>query len=61
MNIKHIEKNFEKKLMPYMRKGDNENYVSHFILMLVFDLYGFEFISYNKILLVLTKLKTKFK
>jgi hypothetical protein len=27
MNIKHIEKNFEKKLMPYMRKGDNEKCV----------------------------------
>jgi hypothetical protein len=50
MNIKHIEKDFDKKLMPYMRKGGNgksicekvamknlyENYVSHFILMLVF-------------------------
>jgi hypothetical protein len=24
-----------------------ENYVSYFILMLVFDLYEFEFISYN--------------
>jgi hypothetical protein len=23
MNIKHIEKDFDKKLMPYMRKGGN--------------------------------------
>jgi hypothetical protein len=40
INIKHIEKDFDKNLMPYMRKSDNEklyeNYVSHFILMLVF-------------------------
>jgi hypothetical protein len=40
INIKHIEKDFDKNLMSYMRKSDNEklyeNYVSHFILMLVF-------------------------
>jgi hypothetical protein len=51
MNIKHIEKEFDMKLMPYMRKGGNgklyENNVLHFILMLVFDFYGFEFVSYN--------------
>jgi hypothetical protein len=27
MNIKHIEKDFDKKLMPYMRKGGNGNFV----------------------------------
>jgi hypothetical protein len=27
MNIKHIEKDFDKKLMPYMRKGGNEKSV----------------------------------
>jgi hypothetical protein len=27
MNIKHIEKDFDKKLMPYIRKGDNEKSV----------------------------------
>jgi heptaprenylglyceryl phosphate synthase len=27
MNIKHIEKEFDKKLMPYMRKGGNEKFV----------------------------------
>jgi hypothetical protein len=27
MNIKHIEKHFDKKLMPYMRKGGNEKSV----------------------------------
>jgi hypothetical protein len=27
MNIKHIEKDFDKNLMPYMRKGDNEKFV----------------------------------
>jgi hypothetical protein len=51
MNIKHIEKEFDMKLMPYMWKGGNgklyENNVLHFILMLVFDFYGFEFVSYN--------------
>jgi hypothetical protein len=40
MNIKHIEKDFNKKLIPYMRKVAMENlyknYLSHFILMLVF-------------------------
>jgi hypothetical protein len=27
MNIKHIEKDFHKKLMPYMRKCGNEKFV----------------------------------
>jgi hypothetical protein len=27
MNIKHIEKDFDKNLMPYMRKGGNEKFV----------------------------------
>jgi hypothetical protein len=27
MNIKHIEKDFNKKLMPYMRKGGNGKFV----------------------------------
>jgi hypothetical protein len=27
INIKHIEKNFDKNLMPYMRKGGNEKFV----------------------------------
>jgi hypothetical protein len=27
MNIKHIEKDFDKKLMPYMRKGGNGKFV----------------------------------
>jgi hypothetical protein len=27
MNIKHIEKDFDNKLMPYMRKDGNEKYV----------------------------------
>jgi hypothetical protein len=27
MNIKHIEKDFDKNLMPYMRKGANEKFV----------------------------------
>jgi hypothetical protein len=27
MNIKDIEKDFEKNLMPYMQKGGNENFV----------------------------------
>jgi hypothetical protein len=27
MNIKHIEKDFDKKLMPYMRKGGIEKFV----------------------------------
>jgi hypothetical protein len=46
MNIKHIEKDFDKNLSLYMRKGGKgkfliifsymNNYVSHFILMLIF-------------------------
>ncbi len=45
MNIKHIEKDFDKNLLLYMRKGGKgkfvwfscmNNYVSHFILMLIF-------------------------
>jgi hypothetical protein len=27
MNIKHIEKDFDKKLMPYMRKGGNRKFI----------------------------------
>jgi hypothetical protein len=27
MNIKHIEKDFDKNLIPYMRKCDNEKFV----------------------------------
>jgi hypothetical protein len=27
MNIKHIEKESDRKLMPYMRKGGNEKFV----------------------------------
>jgi hypothetical protein len=27
MNIKHIEKDFDKKLMPYMRKSGNGKFV----------------------------------
>jgi hypothetical protein len=27
INIKHIEKNFDKNLMPYMRKGGNGKFV----------------------------------
>jgi hypothetical protein len=27
MNIKHIKRDFDKNLMPYMRKGGNENFV----------------------------------
>jgi hypothetical protein len=36
MNIKHIEKKFDNNFISYMRKGLYENYVSHFILMLIF-------------------------
>jgi hypothetical protein len=40
MNMKHIAREFDKNLMPYMRKGGNgkvvRNYISYFILMLVF-------------------------
>jgi hypothetical protein len=27
INIKHIEKNFDKKIMPYMQKGGNGNFI----------------------------------
>jgi hypothetical protein len=66
MNIKHIEREFDKAMEKLYT-----NYVSHFILMLVFvcmDLNLYEkfvwkiwiskFVSYNKIQM---KLKTKFK
>jgi hypothetical protein len=36
LNIKNIGKDFDKNLMPYMRKGGNRKFVSHFILMLLF-------------------------
>jgi hypothetical protein len=36
MNIKHMEKEFDNNFISYMRKGLYENYVSHFILMLIF-------------------------
>jgi hypothetical protein len=36
LNIKNIGKDFDKNLMPYMRKGGSRKFVSHFILMLLF-------------------------
>jgi hypothetical protein len=51
MNIKHIERTLTRTLCPICEnvamKNLYEYYVSHFILLLVFDLYGFEFVSYN--------------
>jgi hypothetical protein len=51
MNIKHIEKDFHKKLMPYMRKCGNGKFVWKLCITFHINvgicLYGFEFISYN--------------
>jgi hypothetical protein len=51
INIKHIEKDFDKKLMPYMRKGGNGNFVWKLCITFHINvgicLYGFEFVSYN--------------
>jgi hypothetical protein len=51
MNIKHIEKDLTRTFCPIYKKvamkNLYENYVSHFILILIFDMYGFEFVSYN--------------
>jgi hypothetical protein len=50
MNIKHIEKDFDKNLMPYMWKGDNRKFVWKlcitFHIIVGIYLYGFEFVSY---------------
>jgi hypothetical protein len=50
MNIKHIEKDFDKKLMPYMRKGGNGKFVQKLCIAFHINvgiyLYGFEFVSY---------------
>jgi hypothetical protein len=51
MNIKHIKKDFDKNLMPYLRKGGNGKFVRK--LCIIFHtnvgicLYGFEFVPYN--------------
>jgi hypothetical protein len=51
INIKHIEKDFDKKLMPYMRKGGNKNSVQKLCITIHTNvgvcLYGCEFVSYN--------------
>jgi hypothetical protein len=48
MNIKHIEREFDKNLMPYMRKGGNEKIVQKlcitFHINVVICLYEFEFV-----------------
>jgi hypothetical protein len=50
MNIKHIEKDFDKNLMPYMRKGGNEKFVQKLCIAFHINvgiyLYGFKFVSY---------------
>jgi hypothetical protein len=51
MNIKQIEKDFDKNLMPYIQKGGNGKFVRKlciiFHINLDIYLYGFEFVSYN--------------
>jgi hypothetical protein len=51
MNTKHIEKNFDKKLMPYMRKGGNGKFVSKLCIIFHINvgicLYRSKFVSYN--------------
>jgi hypothetical protein len=50
INIKHIEKDFDKNLIPYMWKGDNEKFVWKICIIFHIHvgiyLYGFEFVSY---------------
>jgi hypothetical protein len=51
MNIKNIEKNFDKNLMPYIWKGGNRKFVWSFYITFHINvvsiyLYGIEFISY---------------
>jgi hypothetical protein len=51
MNIKHIQKYFDKNLMPYMRKGGNIKFVLKLCIIFHINigiyLYGFEFVSYK--------------
>jgi hypothetical protein len=51
MNIKHIEKDFDKKLMSYMQKGGNRKFIYKLYITFHINvgicLYGFEFVSYN--------------
>jgi hypothetical protein len=58
LNIKNIEKYFDKNLMPYMRKCDNGKFVRKFCITFHINvaiyLYGIEFVSY----FIVTKLKT---
>jgi hypothetical protein len=50
MNIKHMEKDFDKNLMPYMWKGGNEKFVWKLCITFHINvgiyLYEFKFISY---------------
>jgi hypothetical protein len=50
MNIKNIEKYFDKNIMSYMRKGGNEKFVWKFCITFHINvaiyLYGIEFVSY---------------
>jgi hypothetical protein len=53
MNIKHIEREFDKNLMPYIWKGGNEKVVWKLCITFHINvgicLYGFEFVLYNLI------------
>jgi hypothetical protein len=50
MSIKNLEKDFDKNLMPYMRKGSNGKFVWKlciiFYINIAIYLYGIKFISY---------------
>jgi hypothetical protein len=50
MNIKNIEKDFDKNLMPYIRKGGNRKFIQKLCITFHVNagiyLYGFEFFSY---------------
>jgi hypothetical protein len=50
MNIKHIEKYFDKNLMLYIRKGGNKNVYNKLCITFHINvdicLYRFEFVSY---------------
>jgi hypothetical protein len=61
INIKHIEREFDKNLMPYMRKSGNEKVVWKLCITFHINvgicLYGFEFVSSNIICPICKKVR----
>jgi hypothetical protein len=65
MNIKHIERVFDKNLMLYMRKDGNEKIVWKICITFYINvgiyLYRFEFVSYNIIYPICEKVRWHWK